>query len=65
MKLDNEILGELNRRTQRYKYFKIFSLPLEDLEIIKQQDVDWIKRTCESEDYDPKKYLYYYLGRLR
>lgn len=65
MKLDNEILGELNRRTHRYKYFQIFSLPSEDLEIIKQTDISWIERVCESEGYDSKKYLYYYLGRLR
>ncbi len=61
--LDNEILEEINMKTHRYKYLKIFSVKTGQLEELKQLDISWIERVCKSEGYDPREYLDYYLER--
>ena len=59
-----EIYGELNKRTHRYIYFKIFKVSKENLNKIKQSDLSWIERVCTEERYEPREYLDYYLERL-
>jgi len=63
MEWDNEIIGELNRRTHRYKLLDIFNVNPKHLQELKEQDINWIERVCESEGYVTKPYLDYYNER--
>ena len=59
--LDNELLGEINRKIARYKLFKSSRLNPKSLEEIKGMEINWIKLACSSEGYEVREYLDKYL----
>ena len=60
MTLDYETQQEIENRIERYGYFKENGLTQTQLDNVKQRDVTWIRRVCESEDYQVDLYLDYY-----
>jgi len=56
----NEIYGEINRRSHRIKYMEIFRMKSKIIDDAIDQDISWIERVCESDGYDPVEFLVYY-----
>ena len=58
------MVGELNKRSNRQKWFKGVGLGSEKLEDLRNGDVNWIMRKCCEKGYDARLYLDYYQKKL-